>query len=52
MVVKAYALLLWLIPHIDKMPRSRKFTLGDRLENVALELLLTLFEFRVSSFGF
>jgi hypothetical protein len=31
--------LLWLIPQLDKFPRVRRFTLGDRLELGLLELL-------------
>ena len=30
-------LLLWLIPQLDKFPRVRRFTLGERLET-AIEL--------------
>jgi len=30
--------LLWLIPTVDKMPRSQKFTLGDRIQNTALDV--------------
>jgi hypothetical protein len=32
-------LLLWLIPQIDKFPRVRRFTLGERLESAMLEVL-------------
>jgi hypothetical protein len=32
-------LLLWLIPHLDKFPRNRRFTLGERLERELLEVL-------------
>jgi RNA-directed DNA polymerase len=37
-------LLLWVIPHLDKLPRNRRFTLGDRLETrllTILEMLVT-----------
>ena len=30
-------LLLWLIPHLDKFPRNRRYTLGERLESGLLE---------------
>ena len=33
-------LLLWLIPHLDKFPKNRRYTLGEKLE----ERLLTLLE--------
>jgi hypothetical protein len=31
-VQTCHEVLLWLIPQLDKFPRSRRFTLGDRLE--------------------
>jgi hypothetical protein len=34
-----YQFLLWLIPTVDKFPRSRKFILGDRIEAAALDVL-------------
>jgi hypothetical protein len=34
-----YRFLLWLIPTIDKFPRSQKFVLGDRIESAALDVL-------------
>lgn len=34
-----YQLLLWLIPTIEKFPRSQKFTLGNRIEGAALDTL-------------
>ena len=38
-VQAAHELLLWLIPQIDKFPRVRRFTLGERLESTLLEVL-------------
>jgi hypothetical protein len=32
-------LLVWVIPQIDKLPRVRRFTLGERLESGVLRLL-------------
>jgi hypothetical protein len=32
-------LLLWLIPQLDKFPRLRRYTLGERLETGLLEVL-------------
>jgi hypothetical protein len=32
-VQAAHELLRWLIPQIDKFPRVRRFTLGERLES-------------------
>ena len=37
-----HALLLWLIPQLDKLPRSRRHTLGSRLEDCLLEVLESL----------
>lgn len=42
-VTKAYDLVLWIIQHVGKFPRSHRFVLGDRIENrmlTVLELLL------------
>jgi four helix bundle protein len=33
---KAYQFTLWLIPTIEKFPRSQRFLLGDRIETAAL----------------
>lgn len=41
---KWYRFLLWLVPTVDKLPRSQKFTLGDRLQNGALDVLGALVE--------
>ncbi|MGH8584413.1 MAG: diversity-generating retroelement protein Avd [Gammaproteobacteria bacterium] len=38
-VQAAHELLLWLIPQIDKFPRVRRFTLGERLESALLEVM-------------
>jgi hypothetical protein len=35
-------LLLWMIPHLDKLPRNRRYTLGDKLENRVLCVLESL----------
>ena len=32
---KAYQFVLWLIPTLDKFPRSQRFVLGDRIEKQA-----------------
>ena len=34
-----HELLKWLIPLLDKFPRARRFTLGERLESGLLEVL-------------
>lgn len=34
-----YQFMLWLVPTVDKFPRARKFTLGDRIETTALDVM-------------
>jgi hypothetical protein len=34
-----YQFLLWLLPTVEKFPKSHKFTLGDRIETNALNVL-------------
>jgi hypothetical protein len=43
-VQSCHDLLLWLIPQLDKFPRSRRFTLGERLEDGLLDVLELLVE--------
>jgi hypothetical protein len=35
-----YQFLAWLVPTIEKFPKSHKFTIGDRIETIALEALI------------
>ena len=39
-----YQLILWLVPTVEKFPRSQKFLLGDRIQSVALDVLEKLIE--------
>ncbi len=39
-----YQFLLWLVPTLEKFPRSQKFLLGDRIQTTALAVLETLIE--------
>jgi hypothetical protein len=39
-----YQFLTWLMPTIEKFPRSHKFTIGDRIETAALDVLEMLIE--------
>src|SRR5450631_2317988 len=39
-----YRFLVWLVPTIEKFPKSHKFTVGDRIQTVALDVLETLIE--------
>ena len=34
-----HALLLWIIPQLDKFPRLRRYTLGERIETLGLSSL-------------
>ena len=43
-VSDCHELLKWLIPQIDKFPRVRRFTLGERLETTLLEVLEAVVE--------
>ena len=43
-VQSCHELLLWLIPQLDKFPRSRRFTLGERIETALLDVLELLVE--------
>jgi hypothetical protein len=43
-VTKLYDFILWVIPKLDKFPRSQKFVLGDRIENLLLDLLELLID--------
>ena len=43
-VTKMYDVLKWLLPQISKLPRSHKFTLGDRVTNLGLDVLMLLVE--------
>jgi hypothetical protein len=36
---KAYRFLLWVVPALEKFPRSQRFLLGDRIETTALTVL-------------
>ncbi len=35
-VEKAYQFLLWLVPTLEKFPKSQKFLLADRIQTLAL----------------
>jgi hypothetical protein len=43
-VTKLYDYILWVIPKLDKFPRSQKYLLGDRIETLLLDLLELLVE--------
>jgi hypothetical protein len=39
-----FQFLLWLVPAVEKFPRSQKFLLGDRIQAMALDVLEALIE--------
>ena len=38
-VESCHQLMLWLVPQLDKFPRSRRFTLGEKIEATMLAIL-------------
>ena len=41
---KTYQFVLWLVPTVEKFPRTQKFLLGDRIQSSALDVLEGLVE--------
>ncbi len=41
-IVKSYTLTLWYIKKIEKLPKSHRYTLGERIQSSLIELLMTL----------
>ena len=41
---KWYQFLCWLVPTVEKFPKAQKFTLGDRIQGGALDVLERLIE--------
>jgi hypothetical protein len=39
-----FQFLMWLVPAIERFPRSQKFLLGDRIQTTALDVLECLIE--------
>ena len=39
-----YQFLLWLVPAVERFPKSQKFVFGDRILNIALDILEVLVE--------
>ena len=39
-----YRFVVWLVPVLERFPRSQKFLLGDRIQQTALEVLEALIE--------
>jgi hypothetical protein len=45
-LTKIYDLMLWLFPQIGKFPKTYRFILGDRIENLMLDICEKLIEAR------
>lgn len=39
-----YRFILWVVPTVEKLPRSQKYLLGDRIQSTAMEVLERLVE--------
>ena len=39
-----YRFILWLVPALERFPRSQKFLLGDRIQGTALDVLESLID--------
>ena len=38
-LTKVYDILLWIIPQLEKFPRSQRFLLGEKIERLLLDVL-------------
>lgn len=43
-LTKTYDLLLWIIPQLEKFPKSQRFLLGDRIETIVLDIMDLIIE--------
>ncbi len=43
-ITKLYDFILWIIPKLEKYPRTQKFILADRIEALMLDILDLLIE--------
>ena len=39
-----YRFILWLVPAVNRFPKSHKFLLGDRIQNTAMDVLEALID--------
>ena len=39
-----YCFIVWLVPAVERFPRSQKFLLGDRIQSTATDVLEALIE--------
>ena len=50
-VQHCHQLILWIIPQLDKFPKNRRYTLGDKIEQGLLSVLTLLIEATYSQRG-
>ena len=43
-ITKLYDFILWMLPKLEKYPRSQKYLLADRIETLMLDILELLIE--------
>jgi hypothetical protein len=43
-VTRLYDFLVWMVPKLEKFPRSQKFIMGDRIQNLMLDILELLID--------
>ncbi|OIO75507.1 MAG: hypothetical protein AUJ85_02785 [Elusimicrobia bacterium CG1_02_37_114] len=43
-ITKTYDLILWCLPQIIKFPKTHRFTIGEKLENLLFDILGNLIE--------
>ncbi|MEO0640316.1 MAG: diversity-generating retroelement protein Avd [Bacteroidota bacterium] len=49
LILKVYDLIKFMIPNIERIPRTHKFTYGDRLYNLLSDLLEIIIEIHYAS---
>jgi 23S rRNA-intervening sequence protein len=47
-IQKTYDLIKWYVPHLNRLPRQHKFSLGDRISSGLYDLLESLIKARYS----
>jgi hypothetical protein len=48
-IQQTYDLILWYVPHLQKLPRDHRFTLGDRILKQLYDILDDLIQARYAS---
>jgi len=50
-LTKTYDLIVWMIPTLEKFPKSQRFLLGDRIQSALLDILEFLIRTRAGCSG-